>query len=69
MLAGNAIKHEEIAVPAGIEQQLAWLPVEFSINNDWRLGCVPIVGVMRRRLESPSELSCIHVQSNNAGGI
>ena len=47
MLTGNPIKHKEVAVPAGIEQQLAWLALEFSIDDDRGLRRIPIVRVMR----------------------
>ena len=69
MLAGNAIQDKEITIPAGIEQQLARLPLEFPIDDDRSLGRIPIVRIMRRGLEIPRQFPRIHIHSDDGGGI
>ena len=69
MLAGHAVENKEVTVPAGIEQQLTRLPVEFPIDDDGSLARVPIVRIMWRGLVIPGELSCVHVQGYDAGRI
>ena len=69
MFAGYAIEHKEVAVAAGVKQQLAWLPLEFPIDDDWSLGRIPIVRIMRRGLEIPRQFPRIHIHSDDGGGI
>src|ERR1700677_4649812 len=69
MLPGDAIENEEVSIPAGVKQKFARFSLEFAVDDHRGLRRVPVVRVMRRRLEIPGELTRIHIESHDGGGI
>ena len=57
VLAGGAIEHEEIPVARRRHHQLARAAVERRVDDRRRLRRIPVVRVVRRRLEVPLHLA------------
>src|SRR5215831_8752788 len=68
MLAGNAIKHEEVSVARRLQDELAWLAAQLAVYNDRRLRRIPIVRIVRRSLVIPSHLARIDVYRHQRAG-
>src|SRR5580700_4601037 len=45
------------------------LAIELAIEDDGRLGGVPVVVVVWRRLEVPNKLAVVRIQGDDGGGI
>ncbi len=56
VLAVHAVEHEVVAVARRLQQQLALDAVDAAVDEDRDLGGVPVVRVVRRRLEAPLQL-------------
>src|SRR5215813_3454332 len=69
MLAGLAVEKKEVAVAAGLCDQLPLLSPELAVKQDWRLHRVPVVNIVRRRLKIPDKLPRVSVQRHNRAGI
>ena len=63
--ARHPVEDIEITIPVRMQNHLAWLSVKFAIHENRRLGGIPIVRVMRRRLERPGELTCLNMKRND----
>src|SRR5207248_214922 len=68
VLAGHAIDGEEVAVAGGRRDELAGPAVDRRIEEDRRLRRIPVVCVVRRRLEIPLHLPCVDVDGDQRAG-
>ena len=66
--AVGAIEHEEPAVAARLREQLARLPVDLAVDEHRRLRRVPVVRVVRRRLEVPRQLPRVRIERDDRLG-
>src|SRR5882724_12260334 len=69
MLAVRAVKQEIKSVAAGLREEFARLALEFGVEKNGRLHGVPIVNVMRRRLEMPDEFAGVGIERDDGAGV
>ena len=69
VFAGRAVQDEEVAVAAGVRQQLAGLAGDGRVEQYGRLHGVPIMRVMRRRLVEPLDLAGVGVNREDGAGV
>src|SRR5438270_2457857 len=67
-LPGRAVQHKEITIARSLQQHLARSPFEFSIDQNRNFDGIPIVRVVRRRLETPDQLAGVGIEGHNAAG-
>ncbi len=63
------VEKKEVAIAGNLRQQLALFALELSIENDWGLASIVIVGIVRSYLVSPHQLSGIRVQGNDGSRV
>src|SRR5678815_4679007 len=68
VLAVRAVEDEEPAVAACLRQQLARLAVDRTVEEHGRLRGIPVVRVVRRRLEVPDQLSGVGIERDDRLG-
>src|SRR5205085_9997827 len=61
----RAIEDEKLAIPRGLREQLARLSIEIRVKENSRLRRVPVVRIVRRRLEVPAHLSVIRIERHD----
>ena len=65
----RAIQDEEVAVAAGLSEQFAFLAVDLAVDQNRRFVGIPVVRVVRRRLEIPGHLSGVGIQRDDRLGV
>ena len=61
----RAVEKKEVAIPRYLRQQFPLLSAEIAIEKNRSLRGIPIVVIVRRRLEVPDKFSRIWIQRNN----
>src|SRR5882724_3402312 len=69
MLAVGAIEQEIKSVAAGLREEFARLAFEFGVEKNGRLHGIPIVNVVRRRLEMPDEFAGVGIERDDGAGV
>src|SRR2546430_2339395 len=69
MLAVGAIKQEIKSVAAGLREEFARFAFEFGVEENGRLHGVPIVNIVRRRLEMPDEFAGVGIERDDGAGV
>ena len=69
MFASGAVEQEEVAIAAGLGEQLAMDALIVIINEHRGLDRVPIVGVVRGGLKMPDQFAGIGVERNDGAGV
>src|SRR5262249_29989080 len=56
-LACRSVQNEVVSIARGLDQQFPRRPRDGAIHQYRDLGCVPVMGIVRRRLKAPRELA------------
>src|SRR5260221_5299922 len=69
MFAVRAIEQEIKTVAAGLREKFARFAFELGVEKNGRLHGVPIVNVVRRRLEMPDEFAGVGIERDDGAGV
>src|SRR5882724_9425391 len=69
VLAVGAVENKEVAVARSLHQHLLGLAVKIRINEDRSLDGIPVMSIVRRRLERPHQLAVVGIQGNDTAGV
>src|SRR2546429_2313171 len=62
----SAVQHKEITISRSLQQHLSGDTLEIAIDEDRNLDGIPIMRIVGRRLEPPSQLTGVGIQRHDA---